>query len=133
MKPTVNRIITSVLLAAVLALVPGCVSTGTNFDASKASQIKKGETTEADLAKLFGPPASRTVSSEGTTHLTWSYLEARMKGEGFIPIAGAFIGGSRSNHKMLSVTLGPDGKVAHFTSSGGGSDMRHMTQETLKQ
>lgn len=133
MKPTVNRILTSAALAAMLALMPGCVSSGNNFDTSKVSQIKKGETTEADLEKLFGPPASRSVDSEGTAHLTWSYLESRMKGEGFIPIAGTFMGGSRSNHKMLSVTLGPDGKVKHFTSSGGGSEMRHMTQDTPKQ
>ena len=133
MKPTITRIFVSATLAAVLVLLPGCVSSGKNFDESKVSQIKKGETTEPHLVKLFGPPENRTVDSEGTTHLNWTYMESRMKGEGFIPIAGAFMGGANSRHKMLTVTLGPDGKVTHFTSSGGGSEVRHTTQDAPKQ
>ena len=133
MKESINRVITFAALVAMFALVPGCVSTGTNFDASKVSQIKKGETTEDHLEKLFGKPKIHTVSSEGITHLTWSYLESQMKGESFIPIAGPFVGGSRSSHKTLSVTLGPDGRVTHFTSSSGGSEMRYTTQDAPKQ
>ena len=129
-KKLLTRHTTCAALAALLALLPGCASTGRNFDDSKVAQIKKGETTETDLKTLFGPPESRIVDSEGTTHLNWMYGETRMKGEGFIPIAGVFIGGANSSHKLLTVTLGPDGKVTRFTSSGGGSEMRHMTQDT---
>ena len=120
MKSTTNILI----CAATAFWLIGCASTGQNFDESKVSQIKKGETTEADLVQMFGQPENRAVNSEGTTTLTWNYFEARVKGETFIPYAGPFLGGSRSKQKMLSVTLGPDGKVASFSSSAGGSEFR---------
>lgn len=117
-------------LAAFLALLAGCVSSGRNFDETKVSQIRKGTSTEADLVGLFGPPRDRGVDSQGVVQLTWHYMESRTKGQGFIPIAGPFMGGSDSRHKFLSVTLGPDGKVTGFHASGGGDEIRHTTQET---
>lgn len=125
----------SIHIACILLLIAGvgCSSSGTNFDQSKTAQIKKGETTEADLVQLFGAPEGRTISSDGQTTLTWSYMESRAKGESFIPVAGAFLGGHKSSHKMLMVTIGPDGKVQSFNSSTGGSEyLQNRVQETPK-
>lgn len=110
-----------------------CASTGENFDVSKVSQIKKGETTEADLVQMFGQPVNRALISEGTTTLTWMYSEARVKGESFIPYAGPWLGGTRSHNKMLTVTLGPDGRVASFSSTAGGMETRQTTQDEPKK
>ena len=134
MKTILPRLLATAALAAVLLLLlAGCVSTGRNFDESKITDIKKGETTEADLVKLFGPPESRSSDSDGHTHLDWSYMESRMKGQSFIPYAGAFMGGSDSKHKMLMVTLGADGKVTHYNLTGGASETRQTTQDTPKK
>ncbi len=92
------RIPISAVLAALLA---GCASTGNNFDDSKVSQIKKGETTEAQLIQMFGEPQRRGVNSEGATTLMWMYMESSVKGESFIPYAGPFVGGSRHKQKTL--------------------------------
>ena len=113
---------------ALVIIVTGCASTGQNFDESKVSQIKKGETTEAELTQMFGQPTNRSISSEGTTMLMWTYVEARVKGESFIPFAGAFVGGTTSKQKTLSVNLGPDGKVQNFSSTAGGMETRQTTQ-----
>jgi outer membrane protein assembly factor BamE (lipoprotein component of BamABCDE complex) len=113
-------------------LLFGCASTGNNFDESKLSQIQKGETTEAQLIEFFGQPENRTVTSEGTTILTWTYTEATVKGESFIPYAGPFVGGTRSKAKTLRVTLA-DNKVTSFTYSGGGNETRGTTQDTPKK
>ncbi len=102
----------------------GCASTGTNFDDSKVSQIKKGETTEADLIALFGQPNQRTTNSEGIATLTWIYASAKVKGESFIPYAGAFLGGSDTAQKTLAVTLDKNGKVENFNSSVGALEHR---------
>ena len=115
------------VLAASVALLGGCASTGNNFDESKVSQIKKGETTEAQLIQMFGEPQSRGVNSEGVTTLMWMYTESSVKGESFIPYAGAFVGGSRHKQKTLNVTL-LDGKVQSFSSSAGGMETRGTTQ-----
>jgi outer membrane protein assembly factor BamE (lipoprotein component of BamABCDE complex) len=108
-----------------------CASAGNNFDESKISQIKKGQTTEADLIGMFGPPQNRSVNSDTGVTLTWIYSEAKVKGESFIPYAGAFMGGTRSKSKTLSVTLA-DNKVTSYTYSGGGTETRNMTQDTPK-
>ncbi len=115
------------VLAASVALLGGCSSTGNNFDDSKVSQIKKGETTEAQLIQMFGEPQRRGVNSEGATTLMWMYTESSVKGESFIPYAGPFVGGSRHKQKTLNVTL-QDGKVQSFSSSAGGMETRGTTQ-----
>jgi hypothetical protein len=121
----------SFLLSLVTLFAVSCASVGNNFDDSKISEIKKGETTEADLVKMFGEPQNRSISSENGLTLTWIYSEAKVKGESFIPYAGAFMGGTRSKMKTLSVMLA-DNKVSSFTYSGGGTETRNMTQDTPK-
>ena len=108
-----------------------CASTGNNFDESKLSQIKKGETNEAQLVQLFGQPENRSINSENVTTLTWLYAEASIKGESFIPYAGAFMGGQRSKTKTLLVTLA-DNKVTNYSFSGGGNETRQTTQSVPK-
>ena len=76
---------------------------------------------------MFGTPYSRLVNSEGITTLTWLYHEMKIKGQTFIPIVGPFLGGAETKNKVLIVTLEPDGKVKHFESSGGDSEIRHRT------
>jgi hypothetical protein len=129
MKRKMNAItIAGLLVFAVSALV-GCASVGRNFDESKVTAIAKGQTTEADLTQMFGPPQNRSTNSEGMTTLMWMYSEMTLKPQSFIPIAGPFIAGADSRMKMLSVILGPDGKVTHYTSSGGGTESRQGIQD----
>ena len=83
---------------------------------------------------MFGQAESSGINSEGMTTLGWHYMESRVKGVSFIPCAGRFIGGSRSSHKMLTVTLNADGKVMSFNSSAGGSETRsNQVQEVPKK
>ncbi len=128
-----KTILITLLCAAITAWLVGCASTGANFDENKVSQIKKGETTAAELIQMFGQPVNRAMNSEGTTTLTWMYTEARVKGESFIPYAGPWLGGTRSKEKLLTVTLGADGKVSSFSSSAGGMESRQTTQDAPKK
>ena len=116
-----------------LLLGAGCMSSGTNFDSSKVSQIQEGVTTEADLVRLFGPPDNRMIDSSGTVSLDWVYFESRMKGESFIPVVGPLVGGSDSKTKHLNVWLGKDGKVSRFSASGGASELRSTVQDAPGQ
>src|SRR5260221_165227 len=110
------------LLASCLVVlaVVGCASVGNNFDSRQISQIKKGETTESDLVTMFGKPVSQGINSENGSSLTWLYTEATVKGETFIPFAGAFVGGANSKTKTLIVRLDQQGKVTGYDYSGGG-------------
>ena len=133
MNTQLKAILTLSLAVIINILVTGCASTGTNFDQSKVSQIKKGETTEADVIQMFGQPENRSVNSDGIVSLTWMYHESKVKGQSFIPYAGTFMGGTRSKGKTLMVMLGADGKVTSFSSSGGGSESRGTTQDVPKK
>src|ERR1051326_7226426 len=89
-RPLEKEIMKTLIPILLAALLCGCASVGKNFDSRKIAEIKKGETTEADLVQMFGPPAQRGVNSETGLTLTWIYCEATVKGESFIPFAGAF-------------------------------------------
>lgn len=97
----------------------GCASAGKNFDSRKVPETQKGETTEAELVEMFGEPNARGLKTGGLKTLTWVYSESRVKGETFIPFAGAFIGGTDTKTKTLTVALAPDGTVSEFDYSGG--------------
>jgi outer membrane protein assembly factor BamE (lipoprotein component of BamABCDE complex) len=103
-----KKLLLSVTIAAT-ALLSGCYSQGHDFDSSKASQIQKGVTTEAELVHLFGAPTSRGLDENGMTMLTWSYTHADM--------ATAY-GLSEVKMKGLMVFLDKDGKVVKFSSNG---------------
>ena len=80
---------------------------------------------------MFGEPENRSVNSDNATTLTWIYSEAKVKGESFIPYAGAFMGGTKAKNKTLSAVL-TNSIVASYTYSGGGMETRNMTQDTPK-
>ena len=131
MKPKLQISLNLILSILLAAWSVGCSSMGQNFDESKVSQIKKGETTEAELIQVFGEPQRRTSNSEGQTILTWIYSESKVKGESYIPYAGHYMHGTRSKSKTLHVTL-RDGKVQSFSSTGGGIESRGTTQDVPK-
>lgn len=108
-------------------LVVGCGSSGTNFDSAKVSQIKKGETREAQLIQWFHDPEQRTIDSDGNTHLIWRYSEAEANASNFIPIYGAFAHGSHGGNKMLRLTL-KNGIVTNYEATEGTSGARTGTQ-----
>jgi hypothetical protein len=110
MKPRMENIVLAGLLVVALSALLGCVSTGRNFDESRVADIRKGQTTEADLRQMFGPPQNRSMNSEGMTTLMWMYHEMTTKPQTFIPIAGPFIGGADTSGKTLS--RGSAGKPA---------------------
>lgn len=117
------------VLCFVVLFAVSCASVGNNFDESKISEIKKGQTTESDLTNMFGPPENRSINSDNGLTLAWIYSEAKVKGESFIPYAGPFLGGTRAQSKTLSVTL-TNSIVARFTYTGGGTETRNTTQAT---
>jgi hypothetical protein len=45
----------------VLLVLFACASTGRNFDETKMSNIKNGQTTRAQIDQWFGPPTSNAV------------------------------------------------------------------------
>jgi hypothetical protein len=121
-------------LALLLSMIlVGCASVGKNFNADNVAKIQTGKTTEADLVQMFGEPQQRGLKTGGLKTLTWIYTESRVKGETFIPIAGAFMGGADTKTKSLTVSLGSDGTVTDYAFSGGALGSTGTTQADPEQ
>jgi len=81
---------------------------GKDFDEGNIAKIQKGVTTEADLVAWFGQPSSRLNTSDGTITLMWSHYRSSYR-----------VVTAHTTGKTLTVTLGADGTVTSFSSSGG--------------
>ena len=107
--------ITFMLFIAVI--ISGCVSSGRQLDPDKVSQIKKGDTGQHVL-DLVGQP-DRVTTTDNLTVWSYSFASVTPTAATFIPVVGAFAGGSNIKSQALFVTLGPDGTVVSITSSYG--------------
>lgn len=87
------------LLACTLA---GCFAAGTRVDENKLASLRKGVTTEAEAVTALGTP--NTVSTFGDVRiLTYSWFHAQARPSSYIPIVGAFVGGTDSRIEMVTL------------------------------
>jgi len=112
-----------ILLVALVAL-GGCASAGTKVEQSAVDQIHKGSTTKAEVIALLGQPIADTLGFDGREIMVWSYSHAQIKAATFIPIAGAFVGGSDMKMQTFQVILNKDGIVENYLLSNGAIDAR---------
>jgi outer membrane protein assembly factor BamE (lipoprotein component of BamABCDE complex) len=87
-------------VVALLACALSCATVGKNFEATRLSWLKSGETTKAQVFEQLGQPF-RVGSESGELTWTYGYYEYRAFGE--------------SNTKDLVLRFTPEGKVRSFT------------------
>ncbi|MGZ5150578.1 MAG: hypothetical protein ACXWI6_11020, partial [Burkholderiales bacterium] len=63
------------LLAAFSLMLIGCASSGPKIDASRLSEIRKGETTIAEIISRFGRPTILSKNMSGTQTAAYMYAE----------------------------------------------------------
>jgi hypothetical protein len=78
----------------------------------KISQIRIGQTTEADLLNLFGPSTTRFVDMSHIS-LDW-FRSVPMPAASYLPFIGEPTGGLNIEAQQLSVVLSPGGRVLHY-------------------
>jgi len=115
MKTLINLIL--------LIVITGCASSGRRIDPNAVSQIQRGVTTRPEVLRLLGSPESMTTLGDGTTQMLYHYVRATTKGTTFIPIAGAFVGGSNVEQQMVIVLIGPDGLVREVSTTASAQDV----------
>jgi hypothetical protein len=106
---------TKILIVAIL--ISSCLTSWAWFPKSithaKVNQIRVGQTTEADLLRLFGRPATRTVDLGHYTALDW-FRSVPPPPSGYLPVIGSFLGGLNVRGKQLYVILSPSGRVVRY-------------------
>ena len=107
--------ITTILIVTLLLLVAGCASSGRKMDMSKMQDIRKGETTRAELTQWFGSPQYVGLDAEGRSTAQWMYVHVANQGQNFIPVVGAFTMGFDQQMQQLIVTFDENNVVHNFT------------------
>ena len=74
--------------------ISGCFSSGTKVDQSTVSKFEIGETTKSEVISALGDPNNSTIKSDGTSSITYTYVQAQTKAASFIPYVGLFAGGA---------------------------------------
>lgn len=116
-----------------VCLAGGCASSshGTKIDNDKVSQIQKGSTTKEEVVQMFGPPMHSSLMGDGRRMMMYHYTESKqqVKGQSFIPVAGAFMGGSKGTirQQQLQIVLNKDNVVEDFELNDGTNNVETNT------
>lgn len=114
----------TMVLATALA---GCAASGVQVSEQMATQFKEGTSTEIEIVKALGPPTSVTVSS-GKRFISYTGMQYQVKGASFIPIVGAFAGGSDYKMSVAMFQIDPAGVLEKITYTTSGSGTRSGVQ-----
>lgn len=105
------------LMAATVFVLAGCAASGVKVSDAQVATLKKGETTKADVLRAFGPPTTQTRVSDGTSMVIYSHFEVAVRPATFIPIVGAFAGGSDTRSNTVLLRFDADDKLIDSSSS----------------
>ena len=83
----------------------------------KVNQIRPGLTTEEDLVRAFGPPATKMVCPPEEQTLDWFYVKP-ISAQNYIPVIGPALGGTQVKAWELWVVLGANGEVKRYIAYG---------------
>src|SRR5207245_4644167 len=101
--------INSMLALVVLTCLTSNAMAGRAINQTKVNQIRPGLTTEEDLVRAFGPPATKTVCPPGETSLDWFY-SSPISAQNYIPIVGPFLNAMQVRAWELWVVVGLSGE-----------------------
>lgn len=82
-------------------LMSACVSHGSVISDQDLANLKIGITTKSEMMVKFGKPVVKTMSSDGSEILAWSYVKA-----------GPFVA---AEVKSVSLTFDQSGKLTHYS------------------
>ncbi len=107
------------IFLAVFSLA-ACASAGKKVDQETVSKFVKGKTTYAEVVQQLGKPTSSTIKSDGTRTAMYVYSQTQMKAATFIPIVGAFAGGSDTESTTTTLNFDKNTVLIDYTASESG-------------
>jgi outer membrane protein assembly factor BamE (lipoprotein component of BamABCDE complex) len=110
---TINLLLALVMLTCLTSHAMA----GHSITQEKVNQIRPGQTTEGDLVRAFGPPATKTVCPPDEMTLDWFY-SSPISAQNYIPIIGPALGGTHVTAWELWVVLGRNGEVKRYIAYG---------------
>jgi outer membrane protein assembly factor BamE (lipoprotein component of BamABCDE complex) len=111
------------LLLAAVVLISGCATVGRRIDPVAVQQLQVGHTTKEQVVALLGSPDSMTQMGTGGAMWQYAFVRATAKASSFIPVVGAFAGGTDMQSQSLMLTFGADGVLTDYVNSVSGADV----------
>jgi outer membrane protein assembly factor BamE (lipoprotein component of BamABCDE complex) len=111
------QIINSLLALVMLVCLTSNATAGNSITQEKINQIRPGLTTEEDLVRAFGPPATKMVCPPAEIALDWFYVSP-ISAQNYIPIIGPALGGTQVKAWELWVVLSANGEVKRYIAYG---------------
>ena len=105
------------IVLASLMLLAACVSSGVKVDEANLAKFEAGKTTYAQVLGVLGPPTTNTLMPDGRRMLLYSWVQARARPQNFLPIVGAFVGGSDSRSSNVILWIAKDGTLETYSAS----------------
>ena len=105
--------INSILALIMLTCLTSQATAGKSITQAKINEIRPGQTTEADLVRTFGPPATKMVCPPEEQALDWFYVSP-IAWQNYIPIIGPALGGTQVKAWELWVVLNAHGEVRRY-------------------
>jgi len=109
----IAQIIRSIIALVMLACLTNHAIAGKSITQAKVNQIRPGYTTEEDLVRAFGPPATKTVCPPHEMTLDWFYASP-IAAQNYIPVIGPALGGTHVKAWELWVVIGANGEVKRY-------------------
>jgi outer membrane protein assembly factor BamE (lipoprotein component of BamABCDE complex) len=124
-KASLTKVVFKCVVGALCSIVLfGCATVGSKQITRDeiVSQIKEGESTQAEVRELLGEPSS--VSFTDTEEEIWTYCYSRSvtRATTFIPVVNIFAGGSDVQNYTLTIRFTKEGvvkKVGRGKTTGG--------------
>ena len=112
-----GQTINSILAFVALVCLTSYATAAESITQEKINQIRPGQTTEEDLIRIFGSPATETLCPEADRSLDWYYVSP-ISAQNYIPIIGPALGGAQVKAWELWVVIGLNGKVKRYIAYG---------------
>ena len=100
-------------MALAMALLTGCASTATRIDATRLSEVRKGQTTVAEIVNKFGRPNVLSRNWDGTQTAAYAAGSERSESASSLPLLSVLAGGG-----------GSDAVIFYFDTRGVLTDYR---------
>ena len=113
-----------VVPAALMLLLAGCVSSGTNVTTAQASQFKVGVSTEAQIVAALGEPNSTSTHVDGSSTISYIHTQAHANAASYIPVVGLLAGGTSGTNNTFAFDIDPHGVLSGMSSSSGNMNMQ---------
>lgn len=119
------------IMIAILSLT-ACATTqvGNKFDAEKAASFKIGKTTYNEVIQALGESSNVTEGADGSKTISYSYGDSHVKPTSYIPVVGAFIGGTDSETHVAVFSFDKKSilRTKSIANQGGESKSNSLTQ-----